>query len=207
MNKLVIAAIAALSLTVPLAHAQAPAAGDPKKVAVDPKKAAADPKTVAAVREMLIATNYRDTAAQLMAQMSAQMPALMTDAAVQMIRSDPELSEAERKRALAFVDDAMPEVAAAVREVMSDPKLIDEMVDIVPPLYARHFTTEEILELHKFYKTHTGAKFLRVMPQLAGESMVLGQKIMESRIPVLTERVNKLMEDMAARLEKEQGQQ
>jgi uncharacterized protein len=49
---------------------------------------------------------------------------------------------------VAFVSDAMKEA---------------------PPIYARHFTVNELKELTAFYRTPTGAKALREVPQVMGE--------------------------------------
>ena len=38
-----------------------------------------------------------------------------------------------------------------------------------PPIYARHFTVDELKELTAFYRTPTGAKALREVPQVMGE--------------------------------------
>jgi len=38
-----------------------------------------------------------------------------------------------------------------------------------PPVYARHFTVDELKELAAFYRTPLGAKALREMPQVMGE--------------------------------------
>ena len=42
-----------------------------------------------------------------------------------------------------------------------------------PALYARHFSAAELRELTAFYRTPTGAKALRVMPQLMPEVLAL----------------------------------
>jgi uncharacterized protein len=44
----------------------------------------------------------------------------------------------------------------------------DAMKD-APPIYARHFTVAELKELAAFYRTPTGAKALREVPQVMGE--------------------------------------
>jgi uncharacterized protein len=49
---------------------------------------------------------------------------------------------------LAFVSDAMKEA---------------------PPIYARHFTIDELHDLTAFYRTPTGAKALHEIPQVMGE--------------------------------------
>jgi len=38
-----------------------------------------------------------------------------------------------------------------------------------PPVYARHFTVDELKDLTAFYRTPLGAKALREMPQVMGE--------------------------------------
>lgn len=38
-----------------------------------------------------------------------------------------------------------------------------------PPIYARHFTVDELKELTAFYRTPTGAKALQEIPQVMGE--------------------------------------
>ena len=53
---------------------------------------------------------------------------------------------------LAFVGDAMKEA---------------------PPIYARHFTIDELHDLTAFYRTPTGAKALHEIPQVMGEMTAL----------------------------------
>ena len=55
-------------------------------------------------------------------------------------------------------------------------------------LYHKYFTTEEIQELVNFYKTPTGAKVVKVLPQLTQESMIAGQKHGQSLAPVIQKR-------------------
>ena len=43
------------------------------------------------------------------------------------------------------------------------------MLSTLPPIYARHFTVAELKELAAFYRTPTGAKALREVPQVMGE--------------------------------------
>src|SRR4029077_3123422 len=44
-----------------------------------------------------------------------------------------------------------------------------EAMNDAPPIYARHFTVAELKELAAFYRTPTGAKALREVPQVMGE--------------------------------------
>ncbi|HEU4852286.1 MAG TPA: DUF2059 domain-containing protein [Telluria sp.] len=172
------AALTAIAFAAPMAQAQTPA----------PKPVAVDQKTVSAVKDMLAAMNYRQTMQQMNEQMLAQMPQLILGSATQAIQSSPNMSEEKRKEALTEVHAKMPEILKAVREVMEDPKLIDAMIDAMPALYARHFTTAEIVEMGKFYRTPLGAKTLKVMPVLMAESTALGQQIVLPRMQAVMQR-------------------
>jgi uncharacterized protein len=48
----------------------------------------------------------------------------------------------------------------------------DAMKD-APPIYARHFTVDELHELSAFYRTPTGVKALHEIPQVMGELTAL----------------------------------
>jgi uncharacterized protein len=63
-----------------------------------------------------------------------------------------ELRSAFERIQVAFVNDAMKEA---------------------PPIYARHFTVDELHELAAFYRTSTGAKALHEIPQVMGEMTAL----------------------------------
>jgi len=46
-----------------------------------------------------------------------------------------------------------------------------EYMDGAPAVYARYFTVAEMRDIQAFYRTQTGAKTLKLMPQIAGELM------------------------------------
>lgn len=150
---------------------------------------APDPKAAAAARELLDAMNYRATTAAAMKQMTSNMPTMMRNGAEASIRNNPKLSEKEKTDKLAEVDKMVPQAVAAVKKVLEDPKLADEMMAEVVPLYARYFTPDEMKQLATFYRTPIGKKSLQVMPQLMGEGMQVGQR-------VIAPRINKLMQEL-----------
>ena len=150
---------------------------------------APDPKAAAAARDLLDAMNYRATTTAAMKQMTANMPAAMRNGAEASIRNNPKLSEKEKAAKLAEVDKMVPQAVAAVTRVLEDPKLADEMMAEVVPLYARYFSPDEMKQLATFYRTPIGKKSLQVMPQLMGEGMQLGQR-------VIAPRINKLMQEL-----------
>lgn len=49
-----------------------------------------------------------------------------------------------------------------------------EVTEQMAQLYARRFTTEEMIALAEFYHSPLGAKFISAMPELATDAMQLG---------------------------------
>ena len=52
----------------------------------------------------------------------------------------------------------------------------DELVQKLIPVYSKHFTEQEIVDLLKFYNTSTGKKMIEKMPTILEESMEIGRK-------------------------------
>lgn len=186
MKKIARVILAALALAAPLAYAQQPASA--------PATAAVDQKTVAAVRDLLSAMKYSETMSQMMKQMTAQLPQMLMEQAAVSIRNSPDLTEEQRKEAMEKVQGMLPEIVSAARDVLEDPKVIEEMIDAMPALYARHFTYAEVIEMGKFYKTPLGAKTLKVMPQLMGEAMQIGQQVVAPRVEAMQQRLMKKLQ-------------
>ncbi len=46
---------------------------------------------------------------------------------------------------------------------------LSEMMKAAPPIYARHFTVDELHQLIAFYRSPIGAKAMRELPQVMGE--------------------------------------
>jgi len=74
-----------------------------------------------------------------------------------------------------------PEKAEEIRQVFAQlpGKFIDrkgELIDAVASLYAQELSVEELAAVSAFYKSPAGAKLLAVQPQIARQSMALGQR-------------------------------
>lgn len=52
----------------------------------------------------------------------------------------------------------------------------DELVQKLIPIYSKHFTEQEIVDLLNFYNTSTGKKMIEKMPTVLQESMEVGRK-------------------------------
>lgn len=52
----------------------------------------------------------------------------------------------------------------------------NELVQKLVPIYSKHFTEHEIVDLLNFYSTSTGKKMIEKMPTVLQESMEVGRK-------------------------------
>jgi hypothetical protein len=177
MKKIVLVACLALSFAMPSAYAQS--------------AAPVDADSAAAVKELLVAMHFRDTMQQTSDQVMKQMPAIMLQGATAAINNNKALTEAQKSEAIAKATREIPQAATAMTTMFSDPALIDEMAAEFVPLYSRHFTAAEIRQLTAFYKTPVGIKMIAAMPQIAGESVQISQKVMMPRIGAAIEKVVK----------------
>lgn len=68
----------------------------------------------------------------------------------------------------------------------------ETLVDLTIPIYIKHYSDEEILQLIEFYKTPLGKKVIEQMPLIAQESYAVGsewgKKLGEQAVKKLTEK-------------------
>src|SRR5262249_8237863 len=74
-----------------------------------------------------------------------------------------------------------PEKAEEIRQIFAQlpAKFIDrkgELIEQVAALYAQALSVEELLAVSAFYKSPAGTKLLSVQPQIARQSLALGQR-------------------------------
>jgi hypothetical protein len=65
------------------------------------------------------------------------------------------------------------------REVMQEIDM-DEMVNLLIPIYQKHLNEQDIQDIINFYDTQAGKKLIRSTPYITQESMLVGQKWGES---------------------------
>jgi hypothetical protein len=53
----------------------------------------------------------------------------------------------------------------------------NDIVNDVVPVYARHFSLDEIQELTRFYESSVGKRFVQMLPQVIQESQIIGEQI------------------------------
>jgi hypothetical protein len=110
---------------------------------------------------------------------TAQFSSAFTHQIISVLRtSNPELSA----EAIAIVGE---EVAKVVEEELANESLQSQIF----PIYAKHFTLQELQALIKFNQSATGIKANKVMPMLVSESMNAAQLWTQSVAPRISERV------------------
>lgn len=150
--------------------------------------AQAAPPSEAAVRELMEVTNARAGMAASMQNMSKALPQVLRMRADAVVRNNPKLNDDQRKAELANVERRMPAITAALQQELNDPKLVDDLMKEVMPLYARHFSADDVKALTAFYRSPAGKKSLEVMPQLIGESGQAAQKLVQERAKRIIEK-------------------
>ena len=179
----------------------APALAQPQATqpppAARPAAAPVDPAVSAAVQKMFTAMKYREVMVASMQQMLQTLPMQLRMSVTQSVNNNQKLSPAEKEKTLAKFEKSLPETVAAMSKLLNDPTLIDEMYAEIVPLYARTFTLAEINELTRFYATPVGQKMLQKMPQLMGESMALGQRVVGPRVGKLVQQLMQQQQDAA----------
>lgn len=196
MKKLAASIVSALAL---LGGAAVQAQGvAPAAAPVAPAAAPVDPAAAKAVRELFVLMKYQTVMGNAMKQMAQNLPVMMRNSLEAQINNNPDLSREDKQVAIVKAEAKLPAVAAAMQSFFNDPKLIEEIIDETVPLYARAFSVAEIGQLADFYRSPIGAKMLAVTPQLMGEGMQIGQRVVARRIGPLMQQLQQAAAEGAA---------
>lgn len=87
-----------------------------------------------------------------------------------------ELGEQMMANMIAQFRTTMPSVPSAFWDEFQGEVDADEIVELVVPIYARHFTHEDVQALIAFYESPIGRKFVEAQPQILQESMAVGER-------------------------------
>jgi hypothetical protein len=86
------------------------------------------------------------------------------------------------QQGLAMLEQLKARMPPAQYEKMKLMMTPENMVEVLSPIYDRHFTAEELDQLIAFYQTPLGAKLLREMPAIAAESAQAGQELARRKL-------------------------
>jgi hypothetical protein len=117
-------------------------------------QAAPDPDTIAAAKELIIASRAMDQFKLMLPRMAQAMKPAVLSGRPQM-------------------EGDFDVIIAVLLKGMST--RIDDLMDQIALVYARHFTGDELRQLATFYRTPVGQKFLQTQPALMQEGGTIGQ--------------------------------
>lgn len=87
---------------------------------------------------------------------------------------------------------SLPDVPGEFWDAMKAEMKIDELIELIIPIYAKHYSDEEVIQLIAFYKTPLGKKVTEKLPLITQEAYVAGEewgrKIGEKIVKKLTEK-------------------
>lgn len=70
----------------------------------------------------------------------------------------------------------MPEVPTVFWDEFQKEISMDELIDLVAPIYAKYYTDDELVQLIAFYKSPLGQKLTDKLPAITQESFAAGQE-------------------------------
>jgi len=155
-------------------------------------QAAIDPATLKAVQALFEAMDYRRSIKDTVEQMAWGSVRSMRPMIEARLKSDRGLSEEQRKNIqgkLAKLDERMPKLTMVIMDALSDPALIDQLVEQSMPTYAQNYTVPELEQLTAFYRSPIGVKLLEVSPKVYAESMLVSQKLMAERLEPMKQKL------------------
>jgi uncharacterized protein len=85
---------------------------------------------------------------------------------------------------VAVADELSAEIRTQLEKELMEQ--VTALKDTVPDIYARYLTADEMRAIQAFYRTPAGAKALKVMPEIMGETMAS----LSPRLQSMMERIN-----------------
>ncbi len=193
LKPIAVAAITALSCcSSVLADSPAPAAKQAE--AVEPITASKK----AAIMELLKITESDKRVDQVVAQMMAahqrQYPMMIAE----IVNSDPNMTDAQKKEMIENAQERSARSSERLRELFVQKIDLGKVMDEVAlKVYDKNFTEFELKDIIAFYKTPTGQKSLKQMPEVLKESMDLTATLIA---PQMGQIIQQLMTEERARL-------
>lgn len=139
--------------------------GEPQKLKTPPATPDAteveEASKEVAIRRLLLLTGATNLTAQMLESAMPQIRSIVGSA----------LPQGEREK---FIEDFSQRLRARFGS--------DDMINAIVPIYARHFSLEDIKALTQFYESSVGQRFVRALPQISKESQAAGAQIGQSAV-------------------------
>lgn len=150
------------------------------------------PERTALVKELMEASGGKKQFDDL----TSSMLDMQTDTASQafdaVFADDKTLTAADRAMIKDLMAESINRMMAKSKEFFAEKLNFDKMVEnVFTPVYAKHFTDEDLRAMIAFYRTPTGQKTVKEMPQMMSE---LGISISKTIMPDYMEFMNATIE-------------
>lgn len=162
----------------------APAAAAPAPVVVTPEARAA-------IKDLIETMKMRDNLAKAFQMMSQNLPPQMAQAMNVAIENNAALSSEQKQKVRANMNQPFEKAVKEAQAIINDPKIVEESIEHMYPIYAKYYTPDEIRQITAFYKTPVGAKTLTVTPQIINETMQAGFLLFQPRVNAVMEKTVK----------------
>jgi len=148
--------------------------------------AAATPEQKAAVKELLVAMNFKKMMSQTAGALAQNMPQMME----QVISASETMTVEQKAEAIKLEAKSRDGMRKSMIEVFNDPQIVQGMEDIMARFYGSNFQVDEIKAITAFYLSPAGSKMLSIQPQIMQQSM-------PEMMALITPRMNVFMSKMA----------
>lgn len=91
------------------------------------------------------------------------------------IMGSAQLGEQTMKTMIASYKQQMSDVPSEFWDNFLKEAKMDDLLELIIPIYVKHFTAKELLQLIAFYKTPLGQKVVSTLPMITGESYAVGE--------------------------------
>ena len=132
------------------------------------------PASKADVERFLDAMHTRDMTKSMMNAMTVQMHKMVHE----QVLKQPNLPADSEERLNKLTDSVYKEMP------------VDKLIDVMIPVYQKHFTKGDMDALVAFYSSPTGEKMVKEMPAIMSESMQAASGILQEMMAKMTQRVN-----------------
>ena len=142
-----------------------------------------DPAKKAAIKELLQLTKMGESVTSMRDTMMNQVRSMIDVFVKRQIAADAHISDDRKKEMLATLSESSDRIINRYRELMQERIDLPQIMEQVAyKVYDESFSTSEIQDISNFYRTPTGQKALREMPQIMQRSMSMASQAMQSKM-------------------------
>jgi len=153
---------------------------------------AVTPERTALVKELIEATGGKKQFDDISSSMLDMQTASASQVFDSVFADDKTLTAADRAMIKDLTTESIDRMMAKSKEFLAEKLDFDKMVEnVFTPVYAKHFTDDDLRAMIAFYRTPTGQKTIKEMPQMLTE---IGVSFSKTIIPEYMEFMNATIE-------------